>query len=229
MTTPMTAETLLPVREAFEKWVAQRWALVKDKPDLRGVNNQWTGDWHYTMSQTSDLFQAWLAAWNTRPAPSGSEDLVERMRQGIIALWEAKEIEFTDADLPSAEEMQAALAIAKPAIEAPLLAEIETLRERGVKDAQIIHNYSDTMHKLIAQITTLSQQVERMREALKPFAMFANSLEALQVMDGEKPLTATACVTSVSGNGYSDYLWWEYFVIARQALTDAATTRKEGV
>lgn len=49
-------------REAFEAWVAIRWRLVKDKPDLGGVGNQWTGEWCYTYAETSSLYAAWQAA-----------------------------------------------------------------------------------------------------------------------------------------------------------------------
>lgn len=49
-------------REAFEDFVKARWHHVKDKPNLHGTSNQWTGDWHYTYAETSSLYAAWNAA-----------------------------------------------------------------------------------------------------------------------------------------------------------------------
>jgi hypothetical protein len=58
-------------REQFENWVTQRWALMeeKDKPNLRGVSNQWTGIWHYTYSETAHLFAAWQAGAASKHFP----------------------------------------------------------------------------------------------------------------------------------------------------------------
>ena len=51
------------MRAEFEAWVNQYWQLDPDrKPDLRGVRNQWKGDWCYTMARTGELFRAWQAA-----------------------------------------------------------------------------------------------------------------------------------------------------------------------
>ena len=95
-------------REAFEAWVAIRWHHVKDKPDLSGVRNQWTGQWCYTYAETSSLYAAWQAAPDHYPPKLTEKEAVEVCRDvyrtakkgelwgGIIAALRAAGVRFRE-------------------------------------------------------------------------------------------------------------------------------------
>jgi hypothetical protein len=56
------------LRDSFEKWLKSYYRLTPDKmPDLQGVNNMWSGDWHYTMYGTSLLFDAFKQGAKGKP------------------------------------------------------------------------------------------------------------------------------------------------------------------
>lgn len=47
-------------RKDFERWL-KVYDVHLQKYPLRGVHNQWTGEWAYTYSETDALWNAWMA------------------------------------------------------------------------------------------------------------------------------------------------------------------------